>query len=165
VPDPPGESFWTGGITPCGSGAQCIEARRVGVSAAFFLSIESQQTGFFVYRMYKAAFGNLPGKPVAVSRAGFLPDARLIGDGVIVGQVGWAQLLESNKQAFALAFVRRPAFQSVHGGQDANTYVRSLFVNAGVVPTDAERVAAIIRPLYACRATRQTHGDVSPDAG
>src|SRR6185369_16436351 len=63
-PDAAGLNFWTGEIEQCGGDAQCREVKRVNVSAAFFLSIEFQETGFLAYRAYKAAFGNLPGKPV-----------------------------------------------------------------------------------------------------
>jgi hypothetical protein len=96
--------------------------------------------------MYKAGFGNLSGKPVAVDRAPFLADTRQIQSTpaqVIVGQGNWQAQLETNKQAFALAFVQRPAFQAVHAGQTANDYVSSLFANTGVSPTSAENSAAI----------------------
>ena len=75
--------------------------KRINVSAAFFLSIEFQETGYLVYRMYKAAYGNLPGTPVPVRLNEFLPDTQQIGRGVVVGEPGWQQVLENNKQAFA----------------------------------------------------------------
>ncbi|PYS69028.1 MAG: hypothetical protein DMF69_18255, partial [Acidobacteria bacterium] len=56
-PDAGGLGFWTNEITSCGSNAQCIDVKRVNVSAAFFLSIEFQQTGYLVYRIYKAGLG------------------------------------------------------------------------------------------------------------
>ena len=71
-PDPDGLNFWTNQITQCGTDAQCIEIKRINVSAAFFLSIEFQETGYLVYRMYKSAFGNLPGAPVPVGFNEFL---------------------------------------------------------------------------------------------
>ncbi|HBB97037.1 MAG TPA: hypothetical protein DC054_16795 [Blastocatellia bacterium] len=145
-PDQSGLDFWVGNITSCGSDAQCVETKRINVSAAFFLSIEFQQTGNLVYKMYKAGFGNLTGKPVAVDRAPFIADTRQIQTTpaqIVVGQGDWQTQLETNKQAFALAFVQRPAFQSAHGGQDAATYVNSLFGNAGVAPTGTETSAAI----------------------
>lgn len=40
-PDAAGLAFWSGQITECGTDALCIELRRINVSAAFFLSIES----------------------------------------------------------------------------------------------------------------------------
>ena len=60
-PDADGLAFWSDQITSCGTDAACIELRRINVSAAFFLSIEFQETGYLVYRMYKAAYGNLHG--------------------------------------------------------------------------------------------------------
>lgn len=145
-PDASGLDFWNNGITSCGPDAQCAEIKRINTSAAFFLSIEFQQTGNLVYKMYKASFGNLSGKPVAARRASFLADTRQIQSTpaqVIVGQGNWQAQLESNKQAFALAFVQRPAFQSAHVNQDAAAYVNSLFANAGVTPTASERGTAI----------------------
>lgn len=145
-PDQSGWAFWTNQITSCGSDAQCIQVNRINTSGAFFLSIEFQQTGNLVYKMYKAGFGNLNGKPVAVDRVPFIADTRQIQSTpaqVIVGQGDWQTQLETNKQAFALAFVQRPAFQSAHGGQDAGTYVSSLFANAGVTPTSTETSAAV----------------------
>jgi hypothetical protein len=145
-PDTNGLAFWRDDVFGCGAARACVEAKRVNVSAAFFLSIEFQQTGSLVYKMHKAAFGNLAGKPVAVRRADFLADTRTIGSTpaqVIVGQGNWQAQLEANKQAFALAFVQRPAFQSAHSGQGAAAYVDSLFANTGVTFTAAERQAAI----------------------
>jgi hypothetical protein len=145
-PDTNGLSFWRDDVFGCGTDKACAEVKRINVSAAFFLSIEFQQTGNLVYKMYKAGFGNLAGKPVAVRRADFIADTRTIGSSpaqLVVGQTGWEQQLEANKQAFALAFVQRPAFQSAHAGQGAAGYVDSLFANTGVTFTAAERQAAI----------------------
>src|SRR5205814_3465969 len=145
-PDVSGWDFWANQILTCGSDAQCTEVKRINVSAAFFLSIEFQQTGNLVYKMYKAGFGNLPNKPVAVDRAPFLADTRQIQSTpaqVIVGQGNWQAQLETNKQAFALAFVQRAAFQTQHSGQTADAYVQSLFANTGASPTAAETSAAV----------------------
>ena len=145
-PDANGLAFWRDDVFGCGVDKACAEVKRVNVSAAFFLSIEFQQTGNLVYKMYKAGFGNLAGKPVAVRRDDFIADTRTIGSSpaqLVVGQTGWEQQLETNKQAFALAFVQRPAFQAAHAGQGAASYVDSLFANTGVTFTSAERQAAI----------------------
>ena len=96
-PDAEGLAFWSGQITSCGADTQCIEIKRINVSAAFFLSIEFQETGYLVYRMYKAAYGNLPGAPVPLMRSEFLPDTRQIGEGVEVGKPGWEAHLAANK--------------------------------------------------------------------
>ena len=86
---------------------QCVDAKRINVSAAYFLSTEFQQTGYLVYRFYKAAYGKVPGAPVPLRLNEFLPDTGEIGQGVVVNQSGWEQLLESNKQAFSTEFVQR----------------------------------------------------------
>jgi hypothetical protein len=44
-PDEGGLAFWSRQLAECGTDVRCIEDKRVNVSAAFFLSIEFQQTG------------------------------------------------------------------------------------------------------------------------
>jgi hypothetical protein len=44
-PDPGGLAFWTNEITSCGLDSQCIEIKRINVSATFFLLIEVQDSG------------------------------------------------------------------------------------------------------------------------
>lgn len=139
-PDAAGLAFWTDQITSCGTDVQCIEIRRINVSAAFFLSIESQETGFHVYRMYKAAFGDLPGAPVPLTREEYLPDTLRIREGLVVGRAGWEQLLENNKNAFAAEFVARSAFTSAFPTtMTAAQFVDTLNQNAGGVLSPAER--------------------------
>jgi len=105
-PDADGLAFWVDQITSCGSDAACREVRRINVSAAFFLSIEFQQTGYLVYKANQAAFNSSEGLELRE----FLPDLQEIGRGVIIGQPGADQRLEANKQSFFLGFVQRPAF-------------------------------------------------------
>jgi hypothetical protein len=143
-PDASGLNFWTGEITGCGANAPCVEVKRINVSAAFFLSIEFQETGYFVYKTYKAAFGNLPGKPVPVRMQQFFPDTQQIGRGVVVGQGNWQQQLDANKTAYAQGFVQRSDFLARYpSGMSAASFVDTLFANAGVTPTAQERNAAI----------------------
>ena len=143
-PDSSGLQFWTNEITSCGMDTQCTEVKRINVSAAFFLSIEFQQTGYFVYKTYKASFGNVPNKPVPVRRETFIVDTKLIGNGVIVGQGNWQQQLESNKNAYVTSFVQSASFTAKYpAGITAANFVDALFMNAGVIPTSAERQTAI----------------------
>ena len=143
-PDALGLFFWTDQVTSCGADTACIELRRINVSAAFFLSIEFQQTGYLVYRMYKAGYGNLPSAPVPVRFNEFLPDTQQIGKGVVVGQTGWEQQLENNKNAFGADFVARPRFIAAHPTTlTPAQFVDALFANAVVTPSTAERDAAI----------------------
>ncbi|HET6889709.1 MAG TPA: S8 family serine peptidase, partial [Pyrinomonadaceae bacterium] len=65
LPDSGGLDFWRTEIEQCGTDAQCREIKRINVSAAFYLAIEFQESGFLVYRTYKTAFGNMPGAPPA----------------------------------------------------------------------------------------------------
>jgi hypothetical protein len=95
VPDADGLGYWTNQITLCGANPACINSRRVGVSAAFFIELEFQDTGSFVYRFYKASYGERP------TYAQFMPDrSRVVG----------GTDLESGKQAFAEAWAQRPEF-------------------------------------------------------
>ncbi|HEX7957985.1 MAG TPA: hypothetical protein VF508_13635 [Pyrinomonadaceae bacterium] len=143
-PDPSGFAFWQNDINACGPNPQCVELHRVNVSAAFFLSIEFQETGGFVYRAYKAAFGNLPNRPVPVRRENFMPDARSISNGIIVGPEGWQAALSNNKTAYAQSFVQRAEFQNAYpASMTAAQFVDTLFSNGGVTPTAGERSAAI----------------------
>jgi len=143
-PDSSGLAFWTNEITSCGGDAQCIEAKRINVSAAYFLSIEFQQTGYLVYRVYKSSYGNLPNAPVPIKLSEFTPDTQQIGQGVIVNQTGWEQLLENNKQAFATEFVQRSRFTSAYPTSlTPDQFVDTLFANAGVIPSASDRAAAI----------------------
>ena len=139
-PDAAGLTFWTNEITSCGNNAQCIEAKRINVSAAYFLSIEFQQTGYEVYRLYKAAFGNIPDAPVPVRLGEFLADTPRIGRGVIVNQKGWEQVLENNKQAFASDFVQWSRFTNTFPpSTSAAEFVDKLNSNAGNPLSQSER--------------------------
>ncbi len=153
-PDTSGLAFWTDEILSCGTDQQCVEVKRINVSAAFFLSIEFQETGYLVERMYKVAYSDATGSstsggahqlPVPIVRFNeFLPDTQQIGQGVIVGQTGWEQVLESNKQNFAAQFVQRPRFTSDFPTlMTPAQFVDKLFANAGVTPSATDRNAAI----------------------
>jgi len=128
--------------------------KRVNVSAAYFLSIEFQQTGYLVERMYKAAFGDASGASTlggahqlsvpTVRYAEFLTDTQQIGKGVVVGQTGWEQVLENNKQNFAAQFVQRMRFTTAFSNaMTPAQFVDQSFMNAGVTPSSTDRNAAI----------------------
>jgi hypothetical protein len=149
-PDQSGFNFWTGEINGCAGNAACIELKRINVSAAFFLSIEFRTTGYLVYKMHEAGFGNLPGKPVPVRREDFMPDTRTIGNGVVVGAQGWEALLNANTNAFALAFVQRPAFQTAFpAGMTAQAFVNKLETNIGAGVLSSSDKASLVAVLGA----------------
>ncbi len=153
-PDPAGQSFWTNQITSCGANVQCIEVARINVSASFFLSIEFQQTGYLVERIYKSAYGDATETStfpsthqlaVPIVRFDeFLRDTQRIGQGVIVLAPGWEQLLESNKQAYALEFVQTARFITAFPTSMTPTqFVDQLNTRAGNVLSATERTTII----------------------
>ncbi len=143
-PDEAGLNFWVNNIEACGADAQCREAKRIDTSAAFFLSIEFQQTGYLVYRTYRAAYGDMPNAPVPIRLNEFKPDTQAIGNGVVVNQTGWQQQLEQNKQAYLTDFVQRARFTAAYPTtMTPAEFVDRLFTNVGVTPTNADRMGAI----------------------
>lgn len=154
VPDSGGLAFWNNQIVECGINSSCIEVRQINVSAAFFLSIEFQETGYLVERLYKAAYGDASGSStlggahqlqVPIVRFNeFLPDTQQIGQGVVVGVGNWQAQLEANKQAFALAFVNRSRFTTAFATSlTPAQLVDRLNLNAGNVLSASERATAI----------------------
>ena len=143
-PDEAGFNYWVNNIAACGADSNCLSAKRTDTSAAFFLSIEFQQTGYLVYRMYQSAYGDMPGTPVPLNLSEFRPGRQAIGEGVIVNQSGWEAKLESNTQAFASEFVQRSRFTNLYPTtMSPAEFVDSLFRNGGVTPDGSDRAAAI----------------------
>jgi len=153
-PDPDGFAFWTNEIKKCGNDQTCIDAARIRVSGAFYLSIEFQQTGYLVERIFKAVYGDatnmsaLGGShqisvPIVRQRE-FESYVRRIGEGVVVGQTGWERVLEENKNNFAgtvsASLQYNPAYPSTMTPAE---FVDKLFLNEGVTPSPSERDAAI----------------------
>jgi len=135
-PDTAGFNFWTNQITSCGNDQQCLELRRINVSAAFFLSIEFQKTGMLAYLTEKAAFGGLP-------RYGlFMRDVQALQKDYVFGAPGADVQLESNKQAFFDEFVRRPEFISRYAGLSNENYIFALFANGAINTTTGELYVA-----------------------
>jgi hypothetical protein len=143
-PDAAGLTFWTTNITSCGANASCIAAKRVDTSAAFFLSIEFQETSGNVLRTQRVAFGRQSNDQFTrVPYLQFMRDTRQIGQGVIIGQPGADALLEANKAFYAEQTVLTAEFTSRFPPAPGAVYVDALFASAGVTPTAAERTAAI----------------------
>ena len=113
--------------------AGCRQAKRIDTSAAFFLSIEFQKTGYLVHRFYKASFGRRP------LFAEFLADTQTIGNGLVVNAPGWQELLEGNIQSFVDAWVTRSAFASQFNGLSNAQYVDTLIANTGASFTTNDR--------------------------
>jgi hypothetical protein len=153
-PDSPGFLFWKNEIVGCGADQQCTETKRINVSASFFLSIEFQETGYLVERIYKTSFGDATGTSIISSSHQlavpmvrlneFLHDTQEIGQGVVVGQGNWQQQLETNKQAFSAEFAQRARFTGAFPSSlTPAAFVDRLFTNTGITPTSSERSDAI----------------------
>jgi hypothetical protein len=158
--DAAGLAFWVNNIESCGASASCRDVKRVDTSAAFFLSTEFQQTGYFVYRSYTAAFGTTRiGGTVPLTVQEFLPDTQQIGRGVIIGNAGADALLESNKQAYLLQFVQRPAFTALYpAATTPANFVDALNTNTGNSLTAAQRNALVVQ--LTANNTTQSRADV-----
>ena len=154
MPDTAGFNFWLGQINSCNGNQACIDVTRINDSGAFFLSIEFQDTGYLVERMYKTAYGDASGNSALggnhsitapiVTYGEFLPDVKQIGNGVIVNQGNWQAQLEANKVSFSQAFVQRTRFTTAYpNATTPAAFVDALFVKNGVTPTTSERNTAI----------------------
>ncbi|HEY0430172.1 MAG TPA: carboxypeptidase regulatory-like domain-containing protein [Pyrinomonadaceae bacterium] len=138
-PDAEGLAFWSNQILSCGTNAACIDDRRMNVSAAFFLSIEFRETGFFVYRLYEVSFAHTPRHLEE-----FLLDTRTIGEGVIVNAPGWQALIETNKKAFIESFAEREQFTEAYPASLTPTeFVDLLNEKTGDMLSPGEIAAAI----------------------
>ena len=112
-PEHDGLNFWTNEITPCGTDlSRASRPSAVNVSAAF-LSIEFKR-GLFVYRTYKASYGNLPGFPGTIKLSELLPDTQQIGQGVIVNPDWLGEALGDQQAGLASDFVQRSRFTSAY---------------------------------------------------
>ncbi|PYS69501.1 MAG: hypothetical protein DMF69_16880 [Acidobacteria bacterium] len=119
---------------------QCLEVKRINVSAAFYLSIEFQQTGYLIYRLSQAAYNTQERLPLNQ----FLPDTRKIGRNLVVLQNGWEQQLEQNKQEFIDEYVARESFIAAYPlTMSAAEFVNALSVNTSGSISQAERDSLI----------------------
>jgi Tol biopolymer transport system component len=144
-PDPSGFQFWTNEVTQCGADAQCVEVKRVNVSAAFFLSIEFQRTGVLAYLTNQAAFGpSANGSSAPVLYGQFIRDVQQLQQNLVFGQPDFDARLEANKQGYFAGFVARPEFGTAYATTlTPEQFVDALFANADITPSTSERNAAI----------------------
>jgi len=121
-PDQGGFNYWTDRVNQCNGNADCLRQRRIDVSAAFFASREFQETGSFVYRLYRGALGR------QLSYGEFSADR---------SQIVGGPNLDVSKTTFANAFVARAEFiQKYQANTSAESFVdallRTLSDSAGV---------------------------------
>ena len=163
-PDAPGHAHWTGEITECNDPAKrgpgetlalCIERKRANTSAAFFLSPESNNTAYFVLRVYWGTLGkslneagcpgvpfNLPGH-CRPRYSEYIADMATVAQGIVVNDKLDPAVINANKRAFVEAFINRPAFQAIYGSLNPTQFVDKLSQTTGVALSDADRTALI----------------------
>jgi hypothetical protein len=105
--------------------------KRINVSAAFFLSIEFQETGFFLYKLYEASFGREP------TYAEFIAGVKELSRGVVVGQGDWQAQIQANRAAFVAEWVKSREFAGDFDGSQDGVYVDKLFFRAGLISDNA----------------------------
>ena len=131
-PDQGGFNYWSDQLKQCNDDAGCLLARRIDVSAAFFVEQEFQQSGSFIYDIYRAALGR---QPLFVE---YLSDRQQIVAG---------PNLETRKQAFTEQFVERADFVSQYQTNiSGETFVDLLLQNiqqSSAVNLSAQRVALL----------------------
>jgi hypothetical protein len=141
-PDASGLGFWMSQTTGCGDPNP--EVCRVNVSAAFFLSIEFQETGFYAIRVNRVAFNRR--SDTAQTRLTYrevIAAQRQIGAGVIPPQAGYEQVLNANKNAYAAEVVALPSFAARFPQTTGDAFVDALYASAGVAADPTERQNAI----------------------
>ena len=126
-PDAAGFDYWVGQVTQCGADANCVNRQRIGVSAAFFVELEFQVTGYAVHRLYRTAYGNRAAPDntrVNMAYSQFLLDrAQLVA----------GPDLPATTLALAGRFAQRPQFRSAYPSAFSPAqYVNKLFDTAGL---------------------------------
>ena len=126
-PEEGGFNFWVNILERCGNDAQCRATTRVNISAAFFISIEFQESGSFIYDLYVGTLGRKP------AFAEYSSDRQHV--------VGGANL-DAAKTVFAQSFVQRAEFASKYqNATTAESFVDALIrnVQASGVDLGSER--------------------------
>ena len=127
--DSGGLAYWSSSISPCGVDHPCLVSAHTTVSAAFFIESEFQETGYYVYRLYRSGLGRTPQFDEFISdRSSLVANSDL----------------DASKQALANEFVTRAEFQSLFPFiLTSSQYVDKLNANTGNSLTGAERNALV----------------------
>lgn len=126
-PDQGGLDYWTNEISSCINTPGCnVIGRKVGTSAAFFVENEFQQTGYFVYKIFKGSLGRQP------TYAEFKPDRRVLSNNPIAG-----------KSALVASFVQRPDFlQAYPPAMTRDAFVAAIIATVKLTTSDVVVLAS-----------------------
>src|SRR5262249_27390115 len=127
-PDEGGFNYWSNRILECGGDLRCNNMRRPGIPAAFFIEREFQESGFFVYRLYRASFG---GRPTFTQY--------LVDRNHVIGGSG----LETARQELADDFVQRAAFKQLYPDSLSNSEFVNKLSDAAAISSTTLRQAEV----------------------
>jgi glucose/arabinose dehydrogenase len=131
-PEAAGFQFWMNRMNNCPAGQICD---RIDTSMRFFQSDEFQERGFYVYRLYDAVLGRLPGYTEFVADV-----ARLNGFQTVAEQ-------RLGKDAYLLDLINKAEFRAIYGqflaadgltATDATGFVNALIARAGITPASRQ---------------------------
>ena len=117
------------------------------MSAAFYMSNEFQDTGYFVYKLEKISFNQRP------QYLSFIPQVQAISREAIANGVA------TSRHQFADDFTRRDDFKAAYDSLSNDDYVDALYRNAGVNPDRPTRD----RQVDDLNNNRRRRGDVLQD--
>jgi hypothetical protein len=152
-PDLPGWAHWESEITQCSNSAfrlpgeteeKCVDRKRDNTSAAFFLSPEFSNVGYFVLRVYRGSLGRMPHfGGTGGTTDEFTRDAVTVGLNIVQNDALVPSQINANKQTFVNAFVAKAEFRAIYDLLTNTQYVDRLFQTTGITPSAADRQALI----------------------
>jgi len=128
-PDGGGLNFWTSKITSCGTDAACIHRERIGVSAAFFIELEFQQTGTWSIECTAALMASLTPRGRILIFPNSLPTAHC----------WWAAQACRKARSIREHVCRSSEFAVKYPNGPADIFVNDLFNTAGLGGPDFAR--------------------------
>jgi hypothetical protein len=130
-PDDGGLNFWSGRLNGCSNDTACLEREHREVSAAFYMSNEFQDTGYFVYKLVKVSLNQRPQYLL------FIPEVQEISRNAIDNGV------VTSRHQFADDFTKRDDFKAAYDKLSNDDYVDALYRNAVVTPDRPTRDAQV----------------------
>jgi hypothetical protein len=126
-PESGGLGYWAGKLDDCRGDAACLDRERTNVSAAFYISQEFQNTGFFVFKLEKASFNRRPGYK------SFMPEVQEMSRNMIGSTV------EEARHRFAEDWANSAEFHARYDSLTNDDFVDQLYRNAETAPDPATR--------------------------
>jgi hypothetical protein len=126
-PEDGGLNFWANKLEDCHGDAACLDRERTNVSAAFYISKEFQNTGFFVFKLEKASFNRRP------AYKSFMPGVQEISRNMLTTTV------EDSRRKFADDWANSAEFHAHYDSLGNDDFVNELYRNAERTPDDATR--------------------------